>query len=120
MPNLMASVWAETEMGAAAIAVAAAAPLIRARRVVAVMTNPLADRPKRLGRENTRPMSGPEKEPSDFRVGGERTGGTGAAVLAVDQNVGTLGDGQRFVGILLHDRHGSAMLVDFDNGIEQT
>src|SRR6185312_1567127 len=81
MPNLTGSAWARTGIGAAAMAaVAAAALLRRARRVVAVMANPLARCPKLLGRQNTRPMSGPEKEPSDFRVGGERAGGAGAAV----------------------------------------
>src|SRR5262245_46071765 len=110
-PSLMASACAAVGSRAAAMAVAAAAPLIIARRVVLVMANPSGDKS-----ENTRPMSGPEKEPSDFRIGGQRAGNTGATILAVDQNVSPIGDGERFVGILLDDRHCHAVLVDLHDG----
>src|SRR5262245_2369826 len=113
-PSLMASAWAAVGSREAAMAVAAAAPLISARRVVPVMANPSGE-----PHENTRPMSGPEKEPSDFRIRGKRAGNAGAAILAVDQNVGPIGNGERFVGILLDDRHCHAVLVDLLHGIEQ-
>src|SRR5262245_8883699 len=112
-PNLSGSPCAKAPSGAAAMA--AAAPLSTARRVVIGMGDPLSG--KICKKYYT--MSGSEKEPSDLWIGGQRLGGTGAAVLAIDQNVGPIRDGQSFIGILLDDGDGDPSLVDFDNGIEQ-
>src|SRR6516162_4841070 len=115
MPNLSASTCAVARPGNTAATDAAVAPCNRERRVTFVIGGPLWRHA-----ENTRPMSATEKEPSDFRIDGESLGGAGYAVLAIDQDVGAVGDGERLVGILLDHDDRDAIAINLHNGVEQT
>src|SRR6516225_8318131 len=63
--------------------------------------------------------SAAEKYAPDIRIRGELRRRARPAVVAVDQNVSPMRDGQCFVGILLHHRDGNALAIDGDDRVEQ-